>query len=75
MLQLSLVMAIEWPQYGYLDYTYDVYFIDFYERGSWFVPFTPKSDQFQITPAASAEILLTSHSIRTWLFIAYWDER
>ena len=32
-------------------------------------PFTPKSDKFQISPAASSEIW------RTWLFIAYSDER
>ena len=37
-------------------------------------PFTPKSDQFQIFPAASPEIL--HHTVRrTWLFIAYSDER
>ena len=37
-------------------------------------PFTPKSDQFQISPAASPEIL--HHTVwRTWLFIAYSDER
>ena len=37
-------------------------------------PLTPKSDQLQISPAASPEIL---HHIvwRTWLFIAYSDER
>ena len=33
-------------------------------------PFTPKSDQCQISPAASPEIL--HHTVwRTWLFIAY----
>ena len=37
-------------------------------------PFTPKSDQCQISPAASPELL--HHTIwRTWLFIAYSDER
>ena len=37
-------------------------------------PFTPKSDQFQISPAASPEIL--HHTVWwTWLFIAYSDER
>ena len=37
-------------------------------------PFTPKSDQFQIPPATSPEIL--HHTVwRTWLFIAYSDER
>ena len=37
-------------------------------------PFTPKSDQLQISPAASSEIL--RHTVwRTWLFIAYSDER
>ena len=37
-------------------------------------PFTPKSDQCQISPAASPEIL--HHTVwRTWLFIAYSDER
>ena len=41
---------------------------------SLFNHFTPKSDQFQISPAASAEIL--HHTVwRTWLFIAYLDER
>ena len=37
-------------------------------------PFTPESDQCQISPAASPEIW---HHIvwRTWLFIAYTDER
>ena len=37
-------------------------------------PFTPKGDQLQIPPAASAEIL--HHTVwRTWLLIAYSDER
>ena len=37
-------------------------------------PFTPKSDQLQISPAASSEIL--HHTVwRTWLFIAHSDER
>ena len=37
-------------------------------------PFTPKSDQSQISPAASPEILY--HTVwRTWLFVAYSDER
>ena len=37
-------------------------------------PFAPKSDQFQISPAISPEIL--HHTVwRTWLFIAYSDER
>ena len=37
-------------------------------------PFTPKSDQCQISPAASPEIL--HHTVwRTWLFTAYSDER
>ena len=37
-------------------------------------PFTPKSDQFQISPKASPEIL--NRTVwRTWLFIAYSDER
>ena len=37
-------------------------------------PFTPKSDQCQISPAASPNIL--QHTAwRTWLFIAYSDER
>ena len=36
-------------------------------------PFTPKSDQFRICPAAPPEIL--HHTVwRTWLFIAYSDE-
>ena len=37
-------------------------------------PFTPKSDQCQISPGASAEILHPT-VWRTWLFIAYSDER
>ena len=37
-------------------------------------PFTAKSDQCQISPAASLEIL--HHTVwRTWLFVAYSDER
>ena len=37
-------------------------------------PVTPRSDQFQISPSASPEIL--HHTVwRTWLFIAYSDER
>ena len=37
-------------------------------------PFTPKSDQCQISPAASPEIL--HHTVwRTWHFIAYLDAR
>ena len=39
-----------------------------------FNPFIPKSDQFQISPAASPEIL--HHTVwRICLFIAYSDER
>ena len=39
-----------------------------------FNPFTPERDQCQISPAASPEIL--QHTVRrTWLFIAYSDER
>ena len=39
-----------------------------------FNPFTPKSDQFQISPAASPETL--HHTAwRTWLFIACSDKR
>ena len=37
-------------------------------------PFRSKSDQFQISPAASPE-LLHHTSMKTWLFIAYSDER
>ena len=37
-------------------------------------PFTPKSDQCQVSPAASPEILHRT-AWRTWLFIAYSDER
>ena len=37
-------------------------------------PFTPESDQCQISPAASPEIW--HHTVRrTWLFIAYSDEK
>ena len=37
-------------------------------------PFTPESDQCQISPAASQEIL--HHTVRrTWLIMAYSDER
>ena len=55
------------------------------QEGSWgmlprefgspeFNPFTPESDQCQISPAASQEIL--HHTVRrTWLFIAYSDEK
>ena len=40
----------------------------------WLNPFTPKSGQVQISPAAPPVILL--HIVwRTWLFIAYSDER
>ena len=39
-----------------------------------FKPFTPKRDQFQISPAASPVTLY--HTVwRTWLYIAYSDER
>ena len=39
-----------------------------------FNPFTPESDQCQSSPAASQEIL--HHTVwRTWLFIAYSDEK
>ena len=38
-----------------------------------FNPFTAKSDQFQISPAASPEILHHTEW-RTWPFIAYSDE-
>ena len=47
------------------------------EQSAWQValnPFTPKGDQSPISPAASPEIL--HHTVwRTWLFIAYSDER
>ena len=37
-------------------------------------PFTPGSDQFKISPAASPKLL--HHTVwRTWLFISYSDER
>ena len=37
-------------------------------------PFTPESDQCQISPPAPPEIL--HHTVRrAWLFIVYWDER
>ena len=37
-------------------------------------PFTPKSDQYQISPAPSVEIL--HHTVwRSWLVIAYSDEK
>ena len=40
----------------------------------WANPFTPESDQCQISPPAPPEIL--HHTVRrTWLFIAYSDER
>ena len=40
----------------------------------WFNPFTPESDQCQNSPAASQEIW--HHTVwRTWLFIAYSDEK
>ena len=46
--------------------------MDGYNGG--FHPFTPKSDQFQISPAALPEIL--HHTVwRTWLFITYSDGR
>ena len=43
-------------------------------RSSYFNPFTPKSDQVQIFPAASPEI---SHRTvwTTWLFIPYSDRK
>ena len=42
--------------------------------GKSFNPFTPKSGQFQNSPAASPEIW--RHTVwRTWLFMAYSDER
>ena len=49
-----------------------------HSRGMYFIssnnPFTPESDQYQISPAASPEIL--HHTVRrTWIFIAYSDER
>ena len=40
----------------------------------WFNPFTPESDQSQISPPAPPELL--HHTVRrTWLIIAYSDER
>ena len=39
-----------------------------------FNPFTPTSDQFQSSPAASPEIQHQT-AWRTWLFLAYPDER
>ena len=45
-----------------------------FKRKSAFNPFASKSDQFQISPAASPEILHQTEG-RTWLFIAYSDER
>ena len=52
----------------------------FHKFGSWssycsaLNPFTPESDRCQISPAASPEIL--HHTVwRTWLFLAYSDER
>ena len=48
----------------------------FYEWRAYQInPFTPKSDQFQISPAAPPEILHHHIVWKTWLFIAYPDER
>ena len=48
--------------------------IFFLSSGSVVNPFTPESDQCQITPPAPPEIL--HHTVRrTWLFIGYSDER
>ena len=45
-----------------------------YIQSFWVNPFTPKSDQCQNSPAASQEIW--HHTVwRTWLFIAYSDEK
>ena len=42
--------------------------------GKYFKAFTPRSDQFQISLTASPEIL--HHTVwRTWIFVAYSDER
>ena len=47
---------------------------EFLWRSNDFNPFNPESDQCQISPAASPEIL--RHTVwRTWLFIAYSGER
>ena len=41
---------------------------------NWLIPFTPESDQCQNFPAASQE--MWHHTVwRTWLFIAYSDEK
>ena len=43
-------------------------------RANFLNPFTPESDQCQNSPAASQEIW--HHTVwRTWLFIAYSDEK
>ena len=48
--------------------------IDIYAWTAHLNPFTPESDQCQISPAASQEIW--HHTVwRTWLFIAYSDEK
>ena len=39
-----------------------------------FNPFTPKSDQFQISPTAHQKYYLTQY-LRTWRFIFYSDDR
>ena len=38
-------------------------------------PFTPKSDQYQVSPTALPEILLHHTVWRTWLFMAYSNRR
>ena len=49
-------------------------FWSFYVSSTAINPFTPESDQCQNSPAASQEIW--HHTVwRTWLFIAYSDER
>ena len=53
---------------------YNAFFYTLVSTVSELYPFTPKSNQCQISPTASPEIW--HHTVwRMWLFIAFWDKR
>ena len=60
--------------YSYERWLYYQFWVISLNGRMYFNPFTPKSDQVQISPAASPVIL--HHTVwRIWLFIAYSDEK
>ena len=63
-----------WEFFNFYQYWTNTNFSWIFSFLNTFNPFTPKSDQCQISPAASP--IIVHHTVwRTWLFITHSDER